>query len=337
MALEFKDYYKTLGVSKDATHDDIRKAFRKLARKYHPDVVEAAGKAAAEEKFKEINEAYEVLGEEEKRRKYDELGANWNNPGAGFPGGMGAGGRGYQTAQGPGGVEYHFSGDASGFSDFFEQFFAGRGAGGGAGGGMSGLEGLFGGMGGAGPQQARSRRGADMTGDVLVTLEEALHGTTRAISFRKSDPATGQVETSSINVKIPPGVRPGQKIRVPGQGQPGEPPGDLFLSIRFAQHPDFRIQDNGDLSYHLELAPWEAILGSSVRLPTPDGPVDLKIKPGTEGGRKLRLRGKGLLKPDKTRADLLVNVAIQVPEQVSEEERALWEKMAQLSNFKPHT
>jgi curved DNA-binding protein len=285
-------------------------------------VVEASEKAAAEEKFKEINEAYEVLGDEEKRRKYDELGVNWNRPGG--------------APQPGGGFDYNFGGDAGGFSDFFEQFFGGGGFGRGGGGGGVSVEDLFGG-GMAGRSQPRSRRGGDMEMDALVTLEEALHGATRTIRFRKSDPNTGESEVKSLNVKIPAGAHPGQKIRVPGQGRPGDPPGDLFIHIKFAQHPDFTIRENGDLAYYLELAPWEAILGTTVRLPTPDGPVAMKIKPGTEGGKKLRLRGKGMLRADKERADLLVNVSIQVPESVTDEERALWEQLAKLSTFKPHT
>ena len=330
MAVEFKDYYKTLGVEKSATHDDIRKAFRKLARKYHPDVVEASEKKAAEEKFKELNEAYEVLGDEKKRQQYDELGANWNRQG-GMPSGGGWSGG---PSQG-GGMEYNFSGDAGGFSDFFEQFFGGAGFG--RGGGVS-PEDLFGGGGmSRGGGVPRPRRGGDMTVDVLVSLEESLHGTTRAVRFRKPESEGGALEHTSLNVKLPAGMRPGQKIRVPGHGRPGDPSGDLFLNIKFAQHPDFTILENGDLSYSLELAPWEAILGTTVRLPTPDGPVDLKIKAGTEGGKKLRLRGKGLLKPEKERADLLVSVSIQVPEKVTDEEKDLWEKLAKVSGFKPHT
>src|SRR6202030_107404 len=214
MAVQFRDYYETLGVSKTATEDEIRSAFRKLARKYHPDV--AKDKKAAEEKFKQINEAYEVLSDPEKRKKYDQLGANWNQPGGFQPppdwGGAQPGGGSYQWGgDGGGGVQFEFGG--TGFSDFFEAFFGG-------GRGRS----AFGGFGG---RQATAERGSDVEADIMVTLEEALHGSTRTVSLRRA--RSNKVENDQV--KIPKGVHEGQRIRLAGQGEAGArggKSGDLF-------------------------------------------------------------------------------------------------------------
>src|SRR5947209_3210653 len=262
MAVQFRDYYETLGVSKTATEDEIRSAFRKLARKYHPDV--AKDKKAAEEKFKQINEAYEVLSDPEKRKKYDELGANWNQPG-GFqsPPGWdtqqpGGGFRRYSAGDG-GGVEFEFGG--TGFSDFFEQFFGGgRGTGG------------FGG-GGFGQRPRTAERGSDVEADIMVTLEEALHGSKRTISLRRSN--SNRVET--YQVKIPKGVHEGQRIRLAGQGEAGAgggKSGDLFLRVRFARHPDFTVEGS-DLIYEARIPPWQAALGGEFNGPTLQGSARL--------------------------------------------------------------
>ncbi|MDB6146821.1 MAG: hypothetical protein JWO45_485, partial [Spartobacteria bacterium] len=228
MAVQFRDYYETLGVPKTANEDEIRTAFRKLARKYHPDV--AKDKKTAEEKFKQINEAYEVLSDAEKRKKYDQLGANWNQPGGFQPppnwGGQQPGGGFYRPGGGDGGVEFEFGG--TGFSDFFEAFFGG-------GRGQSAFGGNF------GRREQGAERGSDVEADIMVPLEEVLHGAKRPVSLRRSN--SSKVET--YQVKIPRGVREGQRIRLAGQGEAGElgcKSGDLFLRVRLARHPDFRVE-----------------------------------------------------------------------------------------------
>lgn len=312
MPVQYKDYYQTLGVTKSASQDDVRKAFRKLARQYHPDV--AKDKKAAESKFKEINEAYEVLGDAEKRKQYDELGPDWQNRmrrapgGGGAPGGMGGG---FNTGE--------FGG--TGFSDFFEQFFGGRASGKPGRGRGAGGHGFFGG-------EEPAARGGDIEADLLVTLEEALHGTKKKISFRRQD--TSKVET--YEVKIPKGVREGQKIRLAGQGATGsskELSGDLYLRVRFAQHPDYRVEGD-DLIHELEMPAWQAVLGTEVQVPTPDGSVRLKIAPGTQAGQKLRLRGRGMPIGAEKRGDFYVQVEIALPKEISDEARVHWEALAKL-------
>lgn len=319
MSVEFKNYYDVLGVAPKAGAAEIKNAFRNLARRYHPDV--AKDKTGAENRFKEINEANEVLGDPDKRRKYDELGAHWNRPGretaqraGGFRGG------------GEEGSEFHFEG--TGFSDFFEQFFGSRGR----------PSGDFGGTwpdGGRGDTPAQ--RGQDIEGDILVTLDEVTRGSTRAIKLQRTDARTRQTTTQTLQVKIPPGVREGQLIRLVGQGQEGLGGGDsgsLYLRVKFAQHPEFRVQ-RADLYYDLELTPWEAVLGATADMPTLDGPVSLRIPPGTMAGRQFRLRQKGLPTDTGARGDLYATVSIEVPPRVTAEEKSLWEQMARKSPFNP--
>jgi curved DNA-binding protein len=314
MAVQFRDYYETLGVSKTATEDEIRSAFRKLARKYHPDV--AKDKKTAEEKFKQINEAYEVLSDPEKRKKYDQLGANWNQPG-GFqpPPGWGDAqpGGGFQQWGGDGGgVQFEFNG--TGFSDFFEAFFGG-------GRGRS----AFGGFGG---REATAERGSDVEADILVTLEEALHGSKRAVSLRRQ--GSNKVET--YQVKIPRGVHEGQRIRLAGQGEAGArggKSGDLFLRVRLAKHPEFTIEGS-DLVHDVKVAPWQTVLGTELKVPTLEGAVRLKVPPGTQGGQRFRLRERGLPSAAGQRGDLYVVVQIQIPKKLSEREREIWNQLAKL-------
>jgi curved DNA-binding protein len=313
MAVQFRDYYETLGVPKTATEDEIRSAFRKLARKYHPDV--AKDKKEAEEKFKQINEAYEVLSDPEKRRKYDQLGANWNQPGGFQPppdwGGQPGGGF-HRGGSGDGGVEFEFGG--TGFSDFFEQFFGG-------GRGQS----AFGGFGRA---QPGGGRGNDVEADIMVPLEEALNGVTRTVSLRRS----GSKKVETYQVKIPRGVREGQRIRLAGQGEAGErggKHGDLFLRVRLQRHPDFRVEGN-DLIYDAKMMPWQAVLGTELQVPTLEGAVRLKIPPGTRSGQRFRLRGRGLPGSSGTRGDLYVEVLVEVPKKITDRERELWRELARL-------
>jgi curved DNA-binding protein len=326
MSVEFKDYYTTLGLSREATPDEIKKAFRKLARIHHPDV--AKDKAASDAKFKEINEANEVLSDPVKRRKYDELGADWQayeGAGASPPGGtrgpQGFRRRSHSAAGGAQGYEFNFGG-STGFSDFFEQYFGTR-----HGGGFAENPGM------AGPQA-----GADTEADLMVSLEEALHGGERMIRLERMDPATGQATTRTIRLKIPPGVRDGQRLRTAGhggEGHGGGPAGDLYLRVRLAAHPDYSVHGN-DLHYELTLAPWEAVLGTTVAVPLPGGRQGkLKVPAGTGSGQQLRLRGLGLPNRDGTKGDLYAVVAIALPSILTDEERTLWEKLAATSNFKP--
>jgi curved DNA-binding protein len=319
MPIEFKDYYDVLGVPRDASSEQIKKAFRKLAHKYHPDV--AKDKIAGEAKFKEINEANEVLSDPEKRRKYDQLGANWNHPERQPPPTQGGFGGGYEDAS-----EFHF--DGTGFSDFFEQFFGSRGRPS-SGFGRTRTDG--------GRGETVAQRGQDIEGDILVTLDEILRGSTRTIYLQRADPRTGQSVRQTLRVKIPPGVRESQLIRLAGKGQEGAgggESGNLYLRVRFAQHPDFRVR-GADLYYDLDLAPWEAVLGATVDVPTLDGTVSLKIPAGTTAEQQLRLRGKGLPSGDGTRGDLYAVVSIQVPAHLTPEQKILWEQLATKSTFNP--
>ncbi len=342
MAVEFKDYYKSLGVERTASEEEIRKAFRKLARQYHPDV--AKDKKSAEEKFKEINEAYEVLGDAEKRKQYDELGANWKQ-GTQFrtpPGWR-------RRAQGSAGEaesfddsEFQFGG--TGFSDFFEQFF----------GSMSGRRSGFGFR---NHPQGHAQRGQDVEADLMVTLEEALNGSIRPVSLRRNvtcercggsgevnnrtcPQCSGSGQNSKLEnyqVKIPAGVREGQQLRLAGRGEAGvgrAPAGDLFLRVRLAKHPDFQVEGD-DLYFDLDLAPWEAVLGTQVSVPTLGGRVNIKIPAGGQNGQKLRVRGRGLPQSGGGRGDLYVVLRVQVPARVSEREREQWERLARESRFNP--
>jgi curved DNA-binding protein len=314
MSVEFKDYYAILGVPRDASAEDIKKAFRKLARKHHPDV--ARDKKAAEEKFKEINEANEVLGDPVKRAKYDRLGADWQHEGEFPPPGRGAAAH-----------EFNFGG--TGFSDFFEQYFSGAS--------RYGFPGEAHGRPRGGTQRFR---GGDVEGDILVTLEEAMHGSVRSISLQMADPQTGRAETHTFQVRIPPGVTNGKRIRVPGQGEPGSgggEAGDLYLRVRHAAHPDFSTQ-GADVFHELDIAPWEAVLGADVSVPTLDGTVKLRIPPGSENGQQLRVRGRGLPKGKSgERGDFHVILTVQTPAHSTDEERTLWEKLRAVSRFTPRS
>src|SRR5436309_182157 len=315
MAVQFRDYYETLGVSKTASDEEIRSAFRKLARKYHPDV--AKDKKTAEEKFKEINEAYEVLSDPEKRKKYDQLGANWNQPGGFQPppdwgGGAQPGGY-YQWSGGDGGgVDFEFGG--TGFSDFFEAFFGG-------GRGRSAF-------GGFGQRQRTAERGSDVEADIMVTLEEALNGAMRQVSLRRS----GSKKVETYQVKIPRGVREGQRIRLAGQGEAGErggKSGDLLLRLRLARHPDISVAGS-DRVHEVEIAPWQAALVDQLGVPTLEVSARLRLPPGTQGGQRFRLRARGLPGVSGQRGDLYVVVQIFVPKKLSDSEQKLWKQLAQL-------
>lgn len=312
MPVQYKDYYESLGVPRAASANEIKKAFRKLAREYHPDV--AKDKKKAEERFKEINEAYEVLSDPEKRKKYDELGAHWKS-GAEFrpPPGFGGFGKGQTFRGGRAGTEeFHFGG--TGFSDFFEQLFGARTRGG------------FNRWGGFEGEDI-AERGADIEGDIMVTLEEAARGSVRTVNVTHGD------RRETHQVRIPPGITEGQKLRLAGRGESGSgggESGDLYLRVRFAKHPDFEV-DGHNLIYELDLAPWEAALGAEISVPTLDGRVNIKIPAGTPSGQKLRVRGRGLGKD----GDLLVVTKIVVPDKITDAQKKLWEQLARKSKFDP--
>jgi curved DNA-binding protein len=312
LPVTFRDYYEVLGVPRGAGDDEIRSAYRKLARTYHPDVNKEPG---AEDRFKEISEAYEVLRDPEKRARYDQLGANWKAGedvgGASGFGGSGQGG--FGSGQGGfGDVRVEF-GDGNGFSDFFES--------------------LFGGGGGPGARRSTgfdgfSTRGGDQEATLEVTLEEAAKGGRRKISLG---------DGRDYEVNIPAGVRDGQRIRLAGEGGTGAgggPSGDLFLRVRIKPQRRFRV-DGSDLHVELPVAPWEAALGASVEVPTLDGTARVKVPAGSSSGRRLRLKGEGMPGPGKGRGDLFAQVKIVVPKELSKRERELFESLAESSDFDP--
>jgi DnaJ-class molecular chaperone len=339
MAVKFQDYYEVLGVPRTATADDIKKAYRKLARKYHPDV--NPGDTSAEDKFKQIGEAYEVLSDPEKRKRYDQLGENWK-AGADFtpPPGW-EGGRAWEG----GSVEY---------ADFSDLFGAGRGAG-----GFSDFfETLFGSRHGRRAGAGFAMRGQDVEAAIALNLEEAHHGTTRTITLqatvvcptcngsgmRESQPCatcrgTGIVpRPKTLDVTVPAGVRHGSVIRLAGQGEVGTgnaPAGDLLLHVQLRPHPLFYVLDEGNVEIELPVAPWEAALGAKVRVPTIEGAVDMTIPAGAQGGQRLRLRGQGVQRRGRGRGDQYVRLKLVNPPTLTDSERALFEQLAAASRFNP--
>ena len=305
--MEYKNYYEVLGVVKTATPEEIRSVFRKKAREYHPDV--AKDKVKGAEKFKELNEAYEVLSDPAKRAKYDEMGREVPGGGYEWAGGVPRG------QAGPGMEEVHFGG--TGFSDFFESMF----------GGMGGVEGMR-----AAGGRRMARRGADVEGDLMVTLEEAMQGSSREVTLQRGG---GRVET--YRVKVPAGVREGQRIRLAGRGQEGASggeAGDLYLRVRLARHPDLRVEGENLLT-DLEMAPWEMVGGATVPVKTLEGAVMLKVPAGSLAGQKLRLRGQGLRREDGSRGDLYAILEVVVPGYVGAEEKKLWEELGKKSGWQP--
>ena len=299
MAVEYKDYYEILGVPREASADEIRRAYRKLAREYHPDLNKDS---QAEERFKEIGEANEVLSDPEKRERYDRLGASWRGP-----------------EQPPGADDIEdflrqqgFRGDPrtefgeSGFSDFFERLFGN----------------------GATTAQSGPLRGHDVEAVLDLSLEEALDGGRRRLSLD---------DGHSFEVAIPSGVREGQRIRVAGQGAAGRdggPPGDLYLLVHLRPHRRFR-REGDDLQTDLRIAPWEAALGATVPVATLSGTAQVRVPAGSSSGRRLRLRGRGMPKRGGGRGDLYAIVQIAVPKQPSDRQRELYEELAAASDFDP--
>jgi curved DNA-binding protein len=327
--MEFKDYYQTLGVARDAGADEIKRAYRKLARKYHPDV---SKEADAEARFKEVGEAYEVLKDPEKRAAYDQLGANWKAgqdfrppPGGGFR----PEAREFHFSSGPGGGEF------GGFSDFFEALFGEGGMAAGMGGGPAGVGGMRGrgsrsGRPGFQYRQAGPARGEDQHARIQIALEDAFRGANRMLELRAPDGST-----RSIRVAIPKGVTEGQHIRLAGQGSPGingGTAGDLFLEILFETHPVFEA-DGRNILLTLPVTPWEAALGETVGVPTLGGRVDLKIPAGSQSGRRLRLKGRGL--PGSPAGDQIVTLRIDTPPADSAAARRLYDEMREKMPFNP--
>jgi DnaJ-class molecular chaperone len=347
VAVTYKDYYQTLGVPKTADAKAIKQAYRKLARKYHPD--QNPGNAAAAERFKEVNEANEVLSDPEKRRRYDELGADWARYADAGPGGFG----GRPPGGGPGGYRVHVdqTGDLGDFSEFFRTFFGGRGA---REGGFEGVDfeerTTFGGRG-------RARRGQDLETEVEITLEEAHAGARRTVEFQQLEPCgtcggsgrqgkgpcgtcggTGRVPRDyRIEVKIPAGVRDGSRVRAAGEGGTGAgggTRGDLYLRVRIQPHLVFERRED-DVHVELPLAVWEAALGAEIEVPTLRGKVAMKIPPETSSGRTFRLPGYGLPHVKGGRGDQLVRIRIVVPRELSARERALFEELRGLRPAPP--
>jgi curved DNA-binding protein len=300
--VKYVDYYQILGVSRDAEKSDVKKAYRKLARKYHPDVNQAAN---AEDKFKEINEAYEVLKDTDKRQAYDRFGADWKHgqqfDGGGFQGGNYSGGG--------------FSGGD--FSDFFESIFGGAQQR----------------PGGSPFQHGRQQpRGADLQLKLDISLEEAFNGGSKTIQFAK---APGATEMKKLKITIPKGVSSGQKIRLGKQGQAspyGGEPGDLYLEINIQPHRLFRLEER-DVVLRLPLTPWEAAEGTNLEVPTLSGPVELKIKPGMQSGQKMRLKGKGM--PGPTAGDQFVEIMIQTPPADDNAAKKFYQDMKAQFDFNP--
>ncbi len=303
--MKYKDYYAILGVERTATEDEIKKAYRKLARKYHPDVSKEAN---AEEKFKEVSEAYEALKDAEKRKAYDQLGRHASG----------------EEFRPPPDWEHAFGGGQFSFEDVD-------------------LGDLFAGLGGFG-SRSRARapdapsRGRDQEAQIQITFDQAFHGTEIALELSDlelGDDGRARRVPRTVKVRIPPGVTDGQVLRVPGKGGKavrGGPDGDLYLDIGVRPHPLFRA-DGQDLYMDLPLAPWEAVLGTSVELPTPAGVVSLKVPPGTRAGQKLRLAGRGFSRGDATAGHLYAVVQIVVPGVVDDRQRELYRQLEQASTF----
>ncbi|HXG91361.1 MAG TPA: J domain-containing protein [Blastocatellia bacterium] len=334
MAVKFKDYYETLGIKREATEDQIRQAYRKLARKYHPDV--NPGDKSAEEKFKEINEAYEVLSDPEKRKRYDQLGPNWKN------------GADFTPPPGWSRVNVDFDNLGSifggGFSDFFETLFGGGRAAQATTGARA---------------RARTAKGQDAEAEMEISLEDAHRGGRHRITIQavRACPTCNGTGTSSgvvcttcrgsgqvlspktIDVNIPPGARDGSVIKLPKQGQPGMgggEPGDLYIRLKIKPHPNFTVAGD-DITVEVPITPSEAVLGAKIEVPTIDGKAEMKIPAGAQGGQRMRLRGQGLNKRGGGRGDEYVKLKIVVPTHPSERERELYKELASASRFNPRT
>ena len=325
--MDYKDYYHTLGVGKQASADEIQKAYRKLARRFHPDINKGA---EAENRFKEINEAYEVLKDSDKRARYDQFGSAWKQaqrtgaPPQGFEDifsqvGFGGGGAGFGGGQR---IDFDLGGE-DGFSSFFEALF---------GSGRAAHASPFGGFRPTGGGTGARGASADQEARIALSLEDAVAGGKKEITLK--DSLSG--DTRRLQVRLPAGIRPGQKIRLTGQGArlPDGSRGDLYLTVEILPHPTLRI-DGSDLHVRLAVAPWEAALGGSAAITTLEGEVTVRIPAGSSSGRKIRLRGKGLGAGDGARGDLYAEIRVVVPDNPTENDRRLYEELARTSDFHP--
>ena len=343
MAEATKDYYQTLGVNRSASSDEIKGAYRKLARKFHPDL--NPGDKQAEERFKQLQEAYDVLSDSEDRKLYDQYGENWRavkQGGGPPPPGWEAGPTASGQQQGPR-VDFRdfdfgsFGSSPEGF-DIFEEMF---------------------GRAGRARTQRRPTRGRDVEAEISLSLIDAHRGTRRTLQMQVADTCptchgtgtinddqicptcggAGQVmRPKTIEVNIPAGVRDGSIVRLAGQGGAGangSPPGDLYLHINLQPNPTFAIKGENDLEIELPVAPWEAVLGTNIEVPTIDGRVQLKVPPGAQAGQRMRLRGQGLNKRTGGRGDEYVRLKIVLPKSVGDEEKKLWEELGKTSSLKP--
>lgn len=312
--MEYKDYYKIMGLAKDASQGDIKRAYRKLVRKYHPDV---SKEKDAEERFKEVGEAYEVLKDPEKRAAYDQLGANWKAGQAGFQ----------PPPDWDAGFEFHGGGFTGGganradFSDFFSSLFGQR---------MGGFQNSY---------QTQHTRGEDSHAKVFIDLEDAYHGASRSLSLRSTvlgKDGRPEIKVRTLNIKIPKGIKEGQNIRLQGQGSPsmmGGKPGDLYLKIEFNPHSIYKVE-GANVSLELPITPWEAALGAKVQVPTPAGKIDLKIPSGASSGQRMRLKGRGI--PAKVAGDFYITLEIVLPDKLSDQEQSLYKALQQATgSFNP--
>ena len=287
MAVQYKDYYQILGVSRDAKTDDIRKAYRKLAKQYHPDVNKAPG---AEEKYKEINEAYEVLKDPDKREKYDTLGMNWQS--------------GQDFTPPPGWQNADFGGNFGGgnFSDFFQTLFGG--------GRFGGFQDIFSGQGYHSPMKR------DAEANLTLTLEQVMRGGEFALTLGKR----------TLNVRLPKGITDGSQIKLPGKSEGG---GDIYVNIHIAPHNVFTVEGSS-ITRDVKVPVWDAVLGKDIQVDTLEGSVTVKMPPGIQDGQKLRLRGKGLPKRDGTNGDMFVRIRIEIPRHLNSKQNELWQELAKL-------
>lgn len=319
--MKYQDYYETLGVKRDASQDEIRKAFRKLARKYHPDINKEPG---AEEKFKAINEANEVLEDPEKRKRYDALGANWKS------------GQEFRPPPGFENFSFNFGGNGGaagadfGFSDFFASLF---GAGSGTGRGGPSMQDIFGQA--QDYSQMRQPRPSTAQADLTISLRDAFSGATKAINLamQEIDPSTGRStrKTKSLQVKIPAGTKDGSVIRLAGK-TPADP--DILLKINVAKDKNLSLEDY-DVIREVSVSPWEAMLGATVDVEMVDSKAKLKVPPGSQSGTRLRMKGKGLPKKGGGAGDFIVELSISVPKTLSNEERELVQRLQSVSSFNP--
>lgn len=316
-ASDFKDYYEVLGISQDATEKDIKRAYRKLARKYHPDLNQDDPKA--EEQFKAVNEAHEVLSDPEKRKKYDQYGQYWQQAGQSATRPSGSGSSTYNAA------DFEQYAD---FSSFIDELLGRSRTGSGGRRSYTYTTDGFGGFDGdpfGGFQQDIPQ---DLEAAITLTFAEAFHGTPKRLAIGSDE---------SINVRIPAGAKPGSRIRLKGKGQKSPfsgQRGDLYLTIDLAPHPYFRFEGS-NIVCEVPIAPWEAVLGSQIDVPTPDGTVKVKVPKGVDSGQSLRLKGKGWKTPKGDRTDEIVKLKIVSPKDISETEQDYWEKLQQASDFNP--